>query len=182
MGAFKGKYSSITDAHCLDVNRLVSQIKQALLKRSPKLNPDETRVEVGTNLNVFRVDGQSFEFTSIPNKLGGLRWMVLCPKCKKRVIRLYLPEEEGKEKKYYCKECHELRPPSALYGPTRRYKEMVRPLRQMEKIKQTLSSKKMSETKTKALLDKYELLESQVKGSTFYRKMCLLSTPINPNA
>jgi len=179
MGAFKGKYSSIEEAHTLDVNKLVAQIKEAILKKYSHLDVDQVREEIGKNLGVFRMSGQSFQFTSIPNKLGGQRWMVLCPKCQKRVIKLYLPEGEDKEDKYFCKDCHHLRPPSALYGPTRRYKEMVRPMRQMDKIKQSLSSKNLSESKTKELLDKYDSLEKQVRESTFYRKMRLLSEEAN---
>lgn len=174
MGAFKGKYSSIEDAHCLDVNRLVSQIKKAITENLRDLDADSLREEVSANLGVFKVEGQVFEFTSIPNKLGGQRWMVLCPNCGKRVIKLYKPEDPIKEKKYFCKDCHNLRPPSALYGPTRRYREMVRPMRRMEKIKKTLQNKNLSENKTKELLDEYDILADQVKNSTFYRKMCLL--------
>lgn len=176
MGAFKGKYSSIEDANCLDVNRLVAGIKKAIVKSYKGLDADTVRAEVGKNLGVFKVEEQSFNFTSIENKLGGIRWMVFCPKCESRVIKLYLPEVDGGESRYLCKDCHNLRPPSALYGPTRRYKELIRPQRRMEKIKTKLRNTNLSDAHTKDLLDEYDKLDEQVRSSTFYRKMSLLAT------
>lgn len=176
MGAFKGKFSSVEEANCLDVNNLVKQIKISVLRSYPEMGADDVRLEVGKNLELFKVDGQSFKFTSIPNKLGGKRWMVFCPHCDKRVIKLYKPTEDTpKEQSYFCKECHNLKPPSALYGPTRRYKEVVKPVRRMEQIKKTLKNKNLSDEKTKEYLDEYDKLKAQVQGSTFYRKMSILS-------
>ena len=68
-----------------------------------------------------------------------------------------------------------LRPPSALYGPTRRYREMVRPLRRMERIKEILNGSSLSELKTRELLDEYDGLEKNVRSSTFYRKLNILN-------
>ena len=177
MGAFKGKYSSTEDADCLDVNRLVAVIKRTILKKFKGLNADEVRARVGFNLEAFRIEDQSFKFTSLANKQGGVRWMVFCPKCGSRVVKLYLPKSvsEGVESKYFCKNCHNLRPPSALYGPTRRYKELIRPQRRMEKIKTKLRSTNLSNARTEELLNEYDKLDEQVRNSTFYRKMCLLS-------
>lgn len=179
MGAFKGKYSSIETADCLDMNRLVGAIKEGILKNvtaGKELTADDVRKLILLNLSKFSIDDQNFEFTSIPNRLGGSRWMVKCPKCSKRVVKLYLPTTEDKEKKYFCKDCHLLRPPSALYGPTRRYREMIRPLRRMERIKEILNSNNLSELKTKELLDEYDDLDKAVKTSTFFRKAKLLTS------
>lgn len=175
MGVFKGKFSSVEDAHCLDVNRLVAKLKEAIFNNYGVIDADTTREKVGESLQELVVEGQSFEFTSAANKLGGKRWMVFCPNCSKRVIKLYKPSDETAVQRYYCKDCHNLRPPSALYGSTRRYREMVRPMRRMERIKSTLQGKNLSESKTKELLDEYDKLEDQVKNSTFYRKMSLLA-------
>ena len=175
MGAFKGKYSSIETANCLDMNRLIGAIKEGIAKASPSTDPEGVRTAITANLEKFSVNEQKFEFTSIPNRLGGNSWMILCPKCSRRVIKLYLPTADGKEQKYQCKECHMLRPPSALYGPTRRYREMVRPLRRMERIKEILNGSSLSEIKTRELLDEYEGLEKDVRASTFYRKLSILT-------
>lgn len=179
MGAFKGKYSSIETAHCLDMNRLVGAIKEGIGKNFPSDKaPDSEAMRklIVGNLDKFTINTQKFEFTSIPNRLGGSRWMVMCPKCGKRVVKLYKPSEEDKEPRYLCKDCHMLRPPSALYGPTRRYKEMIRPLRRMERIKEILTGNNLSEIKTRELLDEYDELDKTVKTSTFYRKAKLLTT------
>lgn len=179
MGVFKGKYSSVEEAHCLDVNRLVAKLKQAILKEYGDLDADKTREEVGNNLKTFVLEKQSFSFTSAANKLGGKRWMVFCPKCGKRVIKLYKPESSGAAHKYYCRECHHLKSPSALYGSTKRYKEIVKPVRRMERIKEILQNKSLSENLTKELLDEYDGLDAQIKNSTFYRKISLLRSTGN---
>lgn len=173
MGAFKGIYSSIETAHCLNVNRLVSTVKKAVKDAAPQLTPSEVDNAVYSNLIRYQRDGQTFSFTPIPNKLGGNRWMALCPSCQSRVLKLFKPDSADK---FLCKDCHHLRPPSALYGPTRRYKEVIRPLRRMERIKEILStSSGLSEAKTKSLLDEYDTLNTSVQTSTFYRKALILS-------
>lgn len=176
MGAYKGIYSSIETAHCLDVNRLVSTIKNAVKTsfagKKNELTAKDVAEAVEHNLKVFSLDDQSFTFYSVPNKLGGCRWLARCPKCGSNVLKLYKPEGGDH---YQCKDCHNLRSPSALYGPTRRYKEVIRPMRRMERIKEILSSSNLSEAKTKSLLDEYDKLEKSLQDSTFFRKSRLLS-------
>lgn len=181
MGAFKGLYNSVESAHCLDVNRLASKIKSSVKEASTKngktLTAEMVAQAVAMNLSKFLLDTQSFDFTSVPNKLGGSRWLVLCPKCSKRVLKLYKPS--GAEL-FCCKDCYNLRSPSALYGPTRRYREVVKPLRRMERIKEILATSHLSEVKTKTLLDEYDLLDKQVQSSTFYRKAQILVAKDTP--
>ena len=181
MGAFKGLYASVESAHCLDVNRLASKIKSSVKESSAKngktLSADMISQSVALNLSKFLLDSQSFDFTSVPNKLGGSRWLVLCPKCGKRVLKLYKPAGEDL---FCCKDCYNLRSPSALYGPTRRYHEVVKPLRRMERIKEILATSQLSELKTKALLDEYDILDKRVQSSTFYRKAQILVAKDTP--
>jgi hypothetical protein len=178
MGIFKGIYSSVESAHCLDVNRLVKKIKAAVKdsyhknSKGEELTAKEVSEAVEHNLSVFTLEDQVFEFFNIPNKLGGFRWLAKCNKCGSHVLKMYKPEGATQ---YLCKDCHSLRSPSALYGPTRRYKEVVRPMRRMERIKEILAASNLSEPKTKELLDEYDKLEKSLKDSTFFRKNKLLS-------
>lgn len=181
MGAFKGVYVSTESAATLDVNRLVTIIKdavKALLEKKggfERVDPVEVHKAVEVQLQNFQLEGQSFEFIAIPNRLGGFRWLAKCPKCGKRVLKLYKPTHENREPHYFCKDCHNLRSPSALYGPTRRYKEVIKPMRRMERIKEMLAKGgSMSENRTRILLDEYETLEKSLQNSTFHRKLKIL--------
>lgn len=174
MGAFKGKYASVDQAHCLDMNKIVSKVKKDIKTKFPEISTEKLHETIGLNLAAINIGGQTFGFENIPNKFGGFRWMIQCPKCGKRSLKLYLPQSiQGREQKYFCKKCHDLRPPSSLYGSTKRYKEIVKPMRRMERIKELLSSNPSSK-KAESLIDEYESLEQVVKGSTFYKRMVLL--------
>jgi transposase-like protein len=178
MGVNRGIYSNTESAHTLDVNKLVKTIKVAIKENFTKnsegedISAKEVSEAIEHNLKLFKVDSQSFEFFSIPNKLGGCRWMAKCPKCESPVLKMYKPNEGDP---YLCKDCHKLRSPSALYGPTRRYKEIVRPMRRMERIKEILATSNLSEAKTKSLLDEHDKLHRDLQESTFYRKSRLLN-------
>jgi hypothetical protein len=73
MGAYKGIYSSVETAHCLDVNRLVGRIKEAVkTSYSQKSGEGELTARdvsdaVEHNLKMFSLENQTFEFFSIAN-------------------------------------------------------------------------------------------------------------------
>jgi len=175
-------YSSVDSARLLKVQSLVKKIKEHLVDNDPTI-PEDAKdrkngspeadlliSKIGVELEKFHIDGQSFKFTSNPNKLGGVRWYAYCPKCNKVSLKLYKPvKEKMKEQSYYCKDCHLLKSPSALHGPTKIYKEVLRPLRRLEKISQELDKKYLPESKKKELLDEYDCIKSVLHGSTEYR-------------
>jgi len=176
MGVYRGVYSSTETAKHIDVNRLTSKIKEAIKKKAKErgINPSPADIAeaVGIKVKEFSYEGQSFSFSQTPNKFGGYRWFIICPKCNTPVLKVYKPE---KEEFFWCRKCHNLRAPSALYGPTKQYKEIVKPLLRMERIKEKLANKKLSSEKEKALIDEYEEIQENLKKSSLYRKERILS-------
>jgi hypothetical protein len=178
----KRRYSAVESAHCLKVQNLVSRIKDHLIEHDPDIPKDQKdrkngspeaqllTDKVGKELEKFEVEGQKFKFTNRPNKLGGVRWYAHCPKCGKVSLKLYKPvKEKSKEQAYYCKTCHNLKSLSALHGPTKMYKEVLKPLRRLEKLKQELDKKFLTEDKKKDLLDEYDSIKKKLSESTEYR-------------
>lgn len=48
---------------------------------------------------------QVIELVAIPGTAGGRRWYWLCPKCRRRVMNLYMPPGA---RRWYCRACHDL--------------------------------------------------------------------------
>lgn len=48
---------------------------------------------------------QDFELVPVTPYLGGKHWYFICPKCKRRVRKLYLPDGENE---FLCRKCHNL--------------------------------------------------------------------------
>jgi len=178
----KRMYSSVDSAHCLKVQNLIQRLKEYLIDnddsipRDPKdrknNSPEANSLinKIGEELENFEIDGQKFTFSNNPNKLGGVRWYVQCPKCGKTSLKLYKPVKEGnKDQKYYCKSCHMLKSPSALHGPTKVYREVLRPLKRLEKIRQELDKKYLTEDKKRSLLDEHDKIRAELSKSTEYR-------------
>ena len=178
----KRRYSAVESAHCLKVQNLVSRIKEHLIandsevpveqkdRKNGSKNASILIEKIGNELEKFEVDGQKFKFTSRPNKLGGVRWYTICPKCGKVSLKLYKPvKEKSKEQKYYCKSCHNLKSLSALHGPTKMYKEVLKPLKRLEKLKSELDKRYLTEDRKKALLDEYDSIVKTLSMSTEYR-------------
>ena len=167
----RSKYSSVESAHCLKVQNIVNAIKTSALDKNPDMSADNLQNLVGEQISSFKINNQEFKFSSSKNHLGGHRWYIHCPECGKKSLKLYKPEdEEGAEetKPYLCKECHNLKSPSSLHGPTRMYREVIRPLRRMKQIRERLD-RPISSKKAAALVEEYEKLEKQLRESDQYK-------------
>jgi hypothetical protein len=121
-------------------------------------------------LKRFSINEQTFEYRSKKNYLGGFRWYVLCPRCRKPNLKLYLPNRyKDKEQLYLCKKCHGLKNSSSLSGATNKYKKVLKPLKRLETIKIILLSKGISPEKADPLLEEYERIERELKASPEYK-------------
>jgi len=166
----KKKYLPVESAACYNFSVLVRKVKEELKKRFPKTSHEEFLGLMYKNLSKFSINNQEFEYSHQNNYLGGARWFVKCPKCGKNCFRLYLPKEEsGRERLYLCKVCHDLKNASSLMGASKKYKHVVKPLKQLEKIKIALLKKGMTAEKAAPLLDAYEKIENQLASNSEYR-------------
>lgn len=164
----KSKYSSVESAHCLKVQNIVNAIKNSALEKDPSLSADDLQAIVKSQILNFQINQQKFKFSSSENHLGGHRWYMHCPECGKKSLKLYKPEESEEKDVYLCKECHNLKSPSSLHGPTKMYREVIRPLRRMKKIRELLD-RPISSKKATSLVEEYEALEKHLKSSDQYK-------------
>ena len=177
------KYSSTESASFINISAVVQRIKKHIIKSDPDLpktadgrplrSSSVLKAKMAEAMKSFEADGQRFEFVQSPNKLGGTRWYVLCPGCGNKYLKMYKPIlETGKEQIFKCADCHKLKSPSALFGPTPKYREVIRPIRRMEKIKEIIkTNKKLTDAQTVELLDEYEALKLGLEKSLIYRKI-----------
>ena len=164
------RYVSVESTTCFSFFNLAKKIKRDLRLKFPDLDDDEFDKKMHESLKTFKLNNQEFEYHSIKNHLGGARWFVKCPKCGSDCLKLFLPSKhKDREQKYYCKKCHKLKNISLLLGASKRYKEVVKPLRKLEKIKSQVLSKKMTPERAAPLLDEYERIERELKISPAYR-------------
>ena len=123
-----------------------------------------------TKRKKFKVNGQTFDYTAIKNKLGGYRWFFCCPKCGRRSSKLFLPPEgSSKENLYLCKRCHKLKNQSSIFGQNSIYKRVTRPLKRLDNIAKRLERGYLSPERVKELLDEYDAIEKRLKSSQEYR-------------
>jgi len=164
------KFVSVESTTCFSFSNLVKKVKKEIRKKFPDESGEEYEKLMLQSLRAFKINDQTFDYESINTNLGGIRWYVKCPKCGKPCIKLYLPSQyKNREQKYLCKTCHRLKNISLLIGPTKRYREVVRPLRQLEKIKKQLLGKNMTPERASPLLDEYERIERNLVTSPAYR-------------
>lgn len=122
------------------------------------------------SLRTFSLNNQTFDYQHVTNHLGGVRWYVLCPKCGKQCLKLFLPSNfPDREQLYLCKRCHKLKNASLLLGATKRYKKVVRPLRKLEALKKQLMRKTLTPDKAQPMLNEYERIEAELSASPEYR-------------
>lgn len=148
---------------------LVKKVKTHLKKTYPENTPDEINAKIGKSIECFSINEQHFKYTASPNHLGGVRWYVLCPKCGKKSLKLYLPKNKDREPLYLCKSCHKLKPSSMLLGNRKKYKTITRPLKRMELIKKKLLRRRLTPKEAEALLEEYSALEKVLSGSPEYK-------------
>jgi HAMP domain-containing protein len=153
------------------INALQKSIKKLLARDYPDSTPEETYAHTMEELQKFSVNDQIFEYDAMKNYLGGYRWFFLCPKCKHRASKLFLPPMGAKNRdhKYYCKVCHRLKNQSAIMGANSMYKKVTRPLRRMKEIEDKISRGHLKSERVQDLLDEYETLERSLKETKEYR-------------
>jgi hypothetical protein len=153
------------------VNTLQKTIKRIIDRDYPEADQDEIYSYTLAELRKFTVNGQYFEYSAQSNYLGGHRWFFLCPKCKNRANKLFLPPagSRNKESKYLCKICHKLKNQSALMGQNHMYRKVTRPLKRLKEIEDKIARGHLKTDKVQDLLNEYEQLEKQLKESPEFR-------------
>lgn len=153
------------------INALQKSIKKIITRDYPDATKEEAYEHTLEEMRKFSVNDQVFEYHAMENYLGGYRWFFICPKCKKKSSKLFLPPMGAKrrEHKYLCKVCHRLKNQSAIMGANSMYRKVTRPLRRMKEIEDKISRGHLKGEKVRELLDEYEALEKQLKDSPEYR-------------
>jgi len=151
-----------------------SHLQKAARKIVNRDYPDATSEEIHQHteeeLRKFIANEQTFEYTAVPNRLGGHRWFFSCPKCKTRVGKLFLPPDgSGLEHTYQCKNCLGLKNQSAAMGQNKVYRKVIRPLKRMKEISDRIQRGHLTADKIQILLDEYDKLEAEVKSCPEYR-------------
>jgi len=164
------KWISTESMSCFNFTHLVKKVKRGLKSKYPDKSAEEIQDLTGKSLDNFKINDQAFEFHTMPNNFGGVRWYVKCPSCGVPCTKLYFPTtHKDREKRYLCKICHKLKNASLLMGGSKKYKKVVRPLKQLERIRSELMRKNMTPDRAKPLLDEYERLERELSSSSEYR-------------
>jgi len=164
------KYAPIESTTCFNFTNLVTKVKNSLTKKYPKMPLEEISELVHESLKTFKLNDQQFDYASNPNYLGGVRWYVQCPKCGNPSLKLYLPSSHAdREQIYLCKLCHKLKNASLLMGDSKRYKKVVRPLKQLERLRILLTKKTITPEKAQPFLDEYRRIEQELAASPEYR-------------
>lgn len=164
----KEKLNTLTPEQMIDLcpTILPSQIKN----RDIEINEELIHAMIQRSLKKFNLNGQTFEYFCRKNYLGGYRWYVKCPECKKPCLKLFLPNKyKDKKQTYLCKKCHGMKNSSSLLGATNRYKKVIKPLKRLEAIKAVLLKRKISSDSAKKLLLEYEQIERELNACPEYK-------------
>jgi hypothetical protein len=155
---------------CICIHSLQKAIKKIINRDYPESTMEELYEHTLEELRKFSVNDQVFEYESMDGYLGGYRWFFLCPKCKKRSSKLFLPPlwAKNRERLYACKICHRLRNLSSITGMNSTYQKITRPLRRIKEIEDKISKGHLASEKIQELLNEYEALEQQLKSSPEY--------------
>ena len=71
-----------------------------------------------------------------------------------------------------CDDCHRLKSPSALYGPSSKYNDIIKPQRRMEKLRDLIrNTRKISDTDLRAYMTEYETLKTKMEQSPAWCKL-----------
>ena len=162
---------TVESCSLIQISDLQKRIRKIITREYPESTEEEVYKHTKGELDKFAVNGQVFEYHAQRNYLGGYRWFFVCPKCKNRVNKLVLPPEwaKGKEKKYLCKNCHNVKNQSVVMGQSTMYQKVTKPLKRMKEIEDKIAVGHLSMDKVKILLDEYDGLERELQSSPEYR-------------
>lgn len=166
----KRKWVSVESTTCFNFENLLTKIKKNLKDRLEGKNVFDFYKLVEDSLKTFNLNGQTFEYKRKANNFGGYRWFIICPKCKKPSLKLFLPSRHAdREQRYLCKICHKLKNSSLLLGNTKKYKKVIKPLKKLEKLRAQLLKRGLTPERAKPILDEYEQIEKELASSPEYR-------------
>jgi len=162
----------LTVEKCTSIN--INSLQKTIRKINRRDYPDSTVEEAYTHtqdeLKKFSVNDQVFEYEALQNHLGGHRWFFLCPKCKSRASKLFLPPEgTNREPRYLCKACHKLKNQSALQGQNNMYRMVTKPLKRMKEIQNKIQRGHLKSSKVQELLKEHDDIEKNLKDSPEYK-------------
>ena len=163
------KWLPVEAASVVNFRNLIIKVKKNLLTRYPKIKGDDFAELVHKSLDTFKINDQNFEYIYTPNGYG-MNWYVVCPKCKRKCVKLYLlTKATDREPLYLCRLCHKIKHASLLLASSKRYTKVIKPLKQLEQLRAKLLKRTNSSEKTKQLLDEYERIEKELAASSEYR-------------
>lgn len=164
------KYEASESAKCFSFSNLIGKVKTELKEKHPGISNEILFGLVTKSLSTFKLNGQTFEYSSQDNYLGGNRWYIKCPMCGDKCLKLFLPDNlEGRQPLYACKECHKLKNTSAILGTTSKYLNVIKPLKRLEGLKKQLLKKTMKPWRAQELIEEYERIERSLESSPEYR-------------
>lgn len=157
-------YRSTEDVRSITSSQVARSVKGHMSATGQSYSHDS----LVNSLGQFRAEnGQSFAFSSLPNHLGGHRWLFSCPGCGRSCSKLFLPVGADS---YKCSRCHGVKSPSALYGRSAVYTEVLRPVKEMARIMEKLRGGRLSEEEAQALVIRHEHLRQAVQSSPAYSR------------
>jgi len=169
--ARKRKWEAQETCVCFNFINLLRNVRSEVRTRVDRgKEPERYRAEILAGLEAYEVNGQRFKYSTVPNRLGGVRWYVRCPKCDSRTMKLFLPTRyPDREQRYLCAKCHRLQQTSLVKGKSKKYKTIIRPLKRMQKLKDMLMNTHLTPDEAKPLIDEYENLSKNLKNTPEYR-------------
>lgn len=154
----------------ISIHSLQKTIKRLIHKNYVDPSPEDVYHHTNEELRKFQVNGQTFTYQVMKNYLGGHRWFFECPRCSKKSSKLFLPPVfSNREQLYLCKNCHRLKNQSAIAGQNNIYRKVTRPLKKMKEIENKIARGHIRGEKIQELLNEYDRLETELKGSPEYR-------------
>ena len=164
------KFVAAESTTSFDFNTLIIRVKKGLLNKYPGISGESLVDLMHKNLKEFRLNGQQFDFEANPATLGGIRFLVKCPKCGVPSVKLYLPSSfPDREKLYLCKKCHRLKNACRMISRTPLYSKVIKPLRRLERLNEILMEKNITPEKAQPFLDEYKKIEKELAESPEYR-------------
>lgn len=165
------KRISVEQCTSINIANLQKVVRKIVTAAFPDVPEEEKYNHTLDEFKKFQANDQSFEYLSIRNVMGGYRWFFVCPDCKQRASKLFLPPDHASayEHTYKCKRCHKILNESVMKANNKLYKNVIRPLKHLRVIEQKLEKGHLTPSKVEELLDKYEELEKEMKKCQEYR-------------